>query len=195
MFGIRLRPRMSSVRGSLRLIKLSYIHLYQPAARCWIQPDTKGSPLTSPTLRASFSSLTVFLNKSKAFCSIGQLFTLHHQRRILAPIDRPLSFVALFQWRQPCRARVQSVPWMRGRRTCLCQFYPFCRSILLCKAYLVPYSNKSNLPVCIRALNAPQITLLEPQIWQGRQRLALFPRRWTDGIVVLVVVAIIGADD
>ena len=48
----------------------------------------------------------------------SQLLTPHHHRRTRLPTLAPLNCAVLFQCRQPERRRVQSVPWIRGRRTC-----------------------------------------------------------------------------
>jgi hypothetical protein len=101
-----LYTRSVSARTLLHLVELEGL---------WSQPlrlacHEKGSPLTSLVLKANFSSLLADLIIEAALLSIGQLLTLHHQRRIRAPAFLPESFVPLFQWRQPWRASVHSVP-------------------------------------------------------------------------------------
>lgn len=130
------------------------------------------SLLTSSTAAASFLSPPLFFEFSGNF----QLFVLYHHLLTFAPTELPLSCADLFQYRQPWRARLHTMPWSNGSSTLTDQLLlplPKQERLVAC---LIPRRDIKHFPPAVCPRNASQIALLKPQIRQWTK--ACPPWRW-----------------
>jgi hypothetical protein len=142
-----------------------------------------GEALTSSICDASPGVLVV------PTCGTCQLFTSYHHLRTRLPRVWPLSEALRFQKRQPESARVQTVPWIKGRSTWQQKkrrvseelytiLTPSIQRLQLdCDgAYLISGSDPRHSTPCLSILDARQVALLEAQIWKRRE--ILTPVNW-----------------